>query len=326
LRKHAKLYSKGCEKNNMAYIRGDSKNVLVGAAALFVNENGPIPYLGKECENTRAGIETDEDYEYLVNNKLPDPVEGVSYKDTLSCSQIQGDDGSPNQLGSGEGENTCACDASDALAFDPEPLTGCRDNPYRNVGYTTDGIEITFEPDFGEVQVDQVLDTVKLYKQGMKVMLKTSFAEATLENLLYAIAGYKNDLWELGEDASGVDGDPEPKGGRPDNHDGSWWDSTASLDLTSGELGECPVERGLVAVGPGIGECGDTEERIYIAYRALSIESVTVSIKRDEETKFDVTFRLLPEDVTGSYGKIVDRDWRAPVEQGYVLDACGNKV
>jgi len=156
-------------------------------------------------------------------------------------------------------------------------------------------------------------------------MLKTAFAEATLENLLYAIAGNKNDLWELGEDATGVDGDPEPKGGRPDNHDASWLDSTASLDLSSGELGECPVERGLVAVGPGIGECGDTEERIYIAYRALSIESVTVSIKRDEETKFDVTFRLLPEDVTGSYGKIVDRDWRAPEDSGEV-DACGNKI
>jgi hypothetical protein len=43
-----------------------------------------------------------------------------------------------------------------------------------------------------------------------------------------------------------------------------------------------------------------------VAYRALSIESVTVSAKRDAATMFDVTFRLLPNN-SGSYGKIVDR-------------------
>jgi hypothetical protein len=64
----------------------------------------------------------------------------------------------------------------------------------------------------------------------------------------------------------------------------------------------------LVAVGPGTGDCevGSAIERIYLAYRALSIESVTVSAKRDEATMFDVSFRLLPND-SASYGKIVDR-------------------
>jgi len=312
----------------MAYVRGDSKNVLVGAAALFVNENGPIPYLGKECEGGRSGIDTQDEYDYLVANKLPDPVAGVSYKETLSCSQIPGDDNSNNDLVPETSNQGCdpAC-SDESTGFDKDERPGCKDNPYRNVGYTTDGIEITFQPDFGEVEVDQVLDTVKLYKQGMKVMLKTAFAEATLENLLYAIAGVEKDLWEedLSDNSDGQPGenDPSPPGGRPDNHDKAWTDSTASLELSAGELGECPVERGLVAVGPGIGECGDTEERIYIAYRALSIEEVTVSIKRDEETKFDVTFRLLPEDVTGSYGKIVDRDWRVDVGTGQDRNACG---
>jgi len=310
----------------MAYIRGNSKNVLVGAAALFVNENGPIPYLGKECEGGRAGICTQEEYDYMVANKLPDPVSAISYKNTLSCPYLPVQDHvDRDEADSGCG--TCGVDQSDDCTYTEEG-DACRENPYRNVGYTSEGIEIMFEPDFGEVQVDQVLDTVKLYKQGMKVMLKTAFAEATLENLLYAIAGGKNDLWEeelaTGQTAAG-DNDPNPAGGRPHNFDSRWDDATASLDLASGELGECPVERGLVAVGPGIGECGDTEERIYIAYRALSIETVTVSIKRDEETKFDVTFRLLPEDVTGSYGKIVDRDWRPDAATGEV-DACGNTV
>ena len=153
---------------------------------------------------------------------------------------------------------------------------------FRNVGYTMNGLELQFQPDFAEVAVDQVLDAAKLFKQGMKVNLKTAFAESTLENLLFALAGKDADL-------NTVAGNP-------------------TLNMSAGEIGECPVERGLVAVGPGTGDCaeGSNLERIYAAYRALSIESVTVSAKRDAATMFEVSFRLLPND-SGSYGKIVDR-------------------
>jgi hypothetical protein len=155
-----------------------------------------------------------------------------------------------------------------------------------NVGYTMNGLELQFQPDFGEVQVDQVLDAAKLFKQGMQVNLATAFAEATLENLLTAIAAPSSDL----------SGDKATSAGQV-------------LELSAGRLGECPVERALVAVGPGTGDCTDTDvERVYIAYRALSIENVTVSAKRDEASMFEVTFRLLPAD-NGNYGKIVDRSW-----------------
>ena len=156
------------------------------------------------------------------------------------------------------------------------------DADFRNVGYTMNGLEIQFQPDFGEVKVDQVLDVAKLYKQGMQVNLNTTFAESTLENLLFSLAGKDADL-------SSVGGNP-------------------TLNMSAGDIGECPVERGLVAVGPGTGDCavGSELERIYVAYRALSIENVTVSAKRDEATMFEVSFRLLPND-NASYGKIVDR-------------------
>lgn len=156
------------------------------------------------------------------------------------------------------------------------------DEDFRNVGYTSNGLELQFQPDFAEVKVDQVLDAAKLFKQGMKVNLKTSFAEATLENLLFSLAGKDADL-------TTVAGNP-------------------TLNMSAGDIGECPVERGLVAVGPGTGDCaeGSNLERIYAAYRALSIDSVTVSAKRDAATMFDVSFRLLPND-HASYGKIVDR-------------------
>ncbi|NDB86950.1 MAG: hypothetical protein EB127_30320, partial [Alphaproteobacteria bacterium] len=75
----------------------------------------------------------------------------------------------------------------------------------------------------------------------------------------------------------------------------------------------------LIAVGPGVALSGaqpavpgtgyaDNSERVYVAYRCVSISNVTVSAKRDAATTFDVEFRLLPDD-TGSYGKIVDRTY-----------------
>ena len=166
-----------------------------------------------------------------------------------------------------------------------ESLTN--DVDFRNVGYTSNGLELQFQPDFGEVQVDQVLDVAKLYKQGMQVNLNTSFAEATLENLLLAIARPSGDF-EIGDGTT------------------SLYAGEDVLNLSAGDLGDFPVERGLVAVGPSSGTEPGVAERIYVAYRALSIDNVTVSAKREEATMFDVSFRLLPNDL-GSYGKIVDR-------------------
>jgi len=157
---------------------------------------------------------------------------------------------------------------------------------YTNVGYTMNGLELQFQPDFGEVAVDQVLDVARLYKQGMQVNLATAFAEATLENLLVALA-YSDSKLTGNKTAS----------------------TGQTLNLSAGDIGDVPIERAICAVGPGSGDPAtfDTKERIYIAYRALSIENVTVSAKRDEASMFEVSFRLLPEDTSGSYGKIIDR-------------------
>jgi hypothetical protein len=118
----------------------------------------------------------------------------------------------------------------------------------------------------------------------MQVSMVTAFAEGTLENLLVAVAAKEADL---------VEGATED-----------------TFFLNSGDLGEVPVERAMIAVGPGSGDPAATGanavERVYVAHRALSIESVTASAKRDEPTMFEVSFRLLPAD-NGSYGKIVDR-------------------
>jgi hypothetical protein len=166
------------------------------------------------------------------------------------------------------------------------------DERWRNVGFTMNGLEVQFQPDFGEVQVDQLLDVAKLYKQGMQVSMVTAFAEGTLENLVIAIAS------------------SESVTGGTFNDKGTLTAGEAELNLSAGELGEVPVERALIAVGPGSGDPSATGnakvERVYVGHRVLSIENVTVSAKRDEPSMYEVTFRLLPAS-NGSYGKIVDR-------------------
>jgi len=194
----------------MAYTRGDSKKIIVGAAALFVFEEGE-----------------------MASTDIPTWVAATKAVETISA-----------------------------------------DVSFRNVGYTSNGLELSVQPDFGEVKVDQLLDVAKLFKQGMQVTLKTTLAEASLENLVLAIAANDADL------AGGV------------------------LDLKSGELGDAPIERGIVAIGPGPQTV--PTERIYAAYRALSMDSVTISAKRDEASQFDVSFRMLPDN-TGAYGKVIDR-------------------
>jgi len=234
----------------MALKRGDSKNIIVGAATFFV-ANDSLDYFTTEDITNAGGSGTSGVYftKSVSSTPLAIPAAqaSVSYAETIAASVTYWD----------------------------------------NVGFTMNGIEIQFQPDFGEVTVDQILDVAKLYKQGMQVNLNTTFAEATLKNLLYAIAANTTDKTTTG-------------GG-----------NNTTLNLTAGEIGSCPVERALVAVGPGTGDCtvggtNDNKERIYIAHRALSIDNVSVSAKRDEASMFEVSFRLLPAS-NGSYGKIVDR-------------------
>ncbi len=253
----------------MAYTRGSNANIIVGAAALFVTKDSAS----------------------LDATNVPTFIDGESYKETLALRQ---------------------------------------DAKFRNVGYTNNGLEIAFAPDFGEVMVDQLLDTAKIFKQGMKVTLKTTLAEATLENLLLAIAGKTSDygIDNLGTvtetNVLSTLGLPQTAAALATTLTGSGVGTGGTgtqrfLNITSGDLGDYPIERGIIAVGPGLATANvnasagaDTldnqSERVYVAYRAVSIDSVTVSAKRDAATSFEVSFRLLPDN-NGAYGKIVDRTY-----------------
>ena len=155
------------------------------------------------------------------------------------------------------------------------------------VGLTSEGLEVAFEPEYLDVEVDQLLDSAGLFKMRMRVTVRTSFTEATLANLAKA----------LGSRSSNVVGN--------------------DLKLPGGSLGEFPVERSFAAVGNGprndtlTASNTKTPERVYYARRAISVEAVTHSLKRDAATVYPVAFRLLPDtSYTGSeYGLIRDRAW-----------------
>jgi hypothetical protein len=172
-------------------------------------------------------------------------------------------------------------DTLNALTVDFEG--GVTAAAYRNVGYTNNGLQISYQPTFDSVTVDQLLDTAKLFKSAMMVQISTEMAEGTLENIL-AVFGQKKDTLNKGA-------------------------SVDTLGLEAGALGAAPTERQLIAVGQAPTASSTTSERVYYARRVLSVQQSQFSLARTTPTTFPVTFRLLPDAAyAGSeYGKIIDR-------------------
>lgn len=220
---------------------GKVENIVVGAASLYISD---VP---------GAGADVTEKPAYVNSGDVANP-NGQSYRDTLQAAEF-----APSAGG--------ATDLTVATAWKP-------------AGFTQEGLEVSYEPDYGDVEVDQMLDSALTYKQSMRVSLNTTLAEATLYNLMLA--------WGQAGDTltTAADGD--------------------ELDLDGGSLGEAPVERSFIAVGNSPREGGKYGERVYHAYRTLNVESSTHSLRRNENTGIPVSFRALPAS-NGLYGKVKDR-------------------
>lgn len=227
-------------------IAGNAKNILVGASPLFIS-NLDVTTAGY-VENFAPGEQGSTAPAFTAPTASAD---GKSYTDTLN-------------------EVTSAT----TPAF-----------YYRNVGYTNNGLQVTYNPSYGSVTVDQLLDTAKLFKESMEVMIATEMAEGTLENILTVFGQSAGTL----TDGATVD----------------------KLGLAGGALGEAPTERQLVAVGqaPTSGVGVTKSERVYYARRVLSVQQSQFSLARNAASTFPVTFRLLPDGSKSGqeYGFIVDR-------------------
>lgn len=155
---------------------------------------------------------------------------------------------------------------------------------WKETGYTQDGLEVTTDPTFDEVEVDQLLDAARIFKSAMTVTIATTFAEATLENLLIAWGQLETTVSSVAAFEN-------------------------ELAIEAGSLGAAPVERGLIAIGNAVEKAGSNNygERVYHAYRILSVESSSHKLSRGEATTIPVSFRALPDDATARYGTVRDR-------------------
>ena len=228
---------------------GNARNILVGASPLFLSSE----------DITEAGYVENAEPGYGVSTtsvKVPAFATGTSYTTTLNA----------------------AVDTSTDLASTFY---------YRNVGFTNNGLQITYNPTFDSVTVDQLLDTAKLFKSAMEVMIATEMSEGTLENVLVVFGQKASTLTTAGTGAT----------------------ATKTLGLEAGALGAAPTERQLIAVGQAPTASSTSSERVYYARRVLSVQQSQFSLARTTPTTFPVTFRLLPDaSYAGSeYGKIIDR-------------------
>ena len=232
----------------MAQNTGNARNILVGASPLFISTLDITEPNYADFEAGVAVAGTAGD-----NNKVPAFAPTASYTNTLNALDAKfGDDGA-----------------------------------YRNVGYTNNGLQITYNPSYGSVTVDQLLDTAKLFKESMEVMIATEMAEGTLENVLTVFGQRSTTLSSSGTGATATD----------------------KLGIAGGALGEAPTERQLIAVGQAPTSEATATERVYYARRVLSVQQSQFSLARNAASTFPVTFRLLPDGSKSGqeYGFIVDR-------------------
>lgn len=158
-----------------------------------------------------------------------------------------------------------------------------------SVGATQEGVEIMWEPDMVDIEVDQYGDAAKVIQSRVKVMVKTTLAEATLNNLAVA--------WSY----DSIDGGDDVKV----NNDGN-----NTKTFMFGVQNVYPYEKAVQIVGnaPGSG-ASTTKTRKFNTKRAITFESSSISMKRAEATTFAVSFRILPvsNDTGYEYGKIIDQ-------------------
>lgn len=156
---------------------------------------------------------------------------------------------------------------------------------WTEVGATQEGVEVAYEPDYGEVEVDQTKGPVVIFNQGYDVSLNTNMAEATLENLLV--------VWGFDDSALKTSSD--------------------NKQFSLGTPPDKPTERSVALVGnaPRVGEAvTDAErERVYLARRVIAIEGSTHALRRTEATVFPVSLRLLADSnyAGAEFGLIEDR-------------------
>jgi hypothetical protein len=158
-----------------------------------------------------------------------------------------------------------------------------------DVGATQGGLEISWEPDMVDIEIDQYGDAAKVIQSKVKVMVKTTLAEGTLNNLATA--------WSYDNTTGGDD--------IKVNNDGA-----NTKTLLFGSQSVYPYEYAIQVTGYAPGSTAAvTKTRKFNTKRAVSMTTSMLSMKRAEASVFEVSFRVLPVvgDTGYEYGKIIDQ-------------------
>lgn len=158
---------------------------------------------------------------------------------------------------------------------------------WTDLGGTTDGVSLSINQEYKELEVDQVVDIPgrRLVKRDMSA--KTNLAEPTLQNLLYSL----NDVngGSLGASGAGFAGYYEP----------AFTDSATQ-----------PTYRALLLWGwapGGSGAGGTTSKRRMVHLRkVLSSDNVEFAYKKEDQTVFSVTWSVHYVSTSVAPFKIVD--------------------
>ena len=162
---------------------GNARNILVGASPLFLTvEDSTVSGYIEDMEAGSARA-------FVANKNRAVPAFAASESYTTTLNKV------------------------DTVTAATDTPAGSSGAAYRNVGYTNNGLQITYNPTYDSVTVDQLLDTAKLFKSAMEVMIATEMSEGTLENVLVV----------FGQKAATLSG--------------------GTLGLEAGALGSAPTER-----------------------------------------------------------------------------------
>lgn len=133
---------------------------------------------------------------------------------------------------------------------------------WADLGGTQDGVKVTIDREYAELEVDQITMTPERRITKLEIMVATNLAEATLANLSLVLNG--------GASATG----------------GSGSTAYANYDLAVDDSSTQPTYKAIIIDG----WAANGKRRRIIVRKVLSIEPVEVGYKKDEQTLFPVTF------------------------------------
>ena len=150
---------------------------------------------------------------------------------------------------------------------------------FTEVGYTDDGVTVTYTPTFKPIDVDESMSPVQIVLIGEKLEISVKLAEATLLNLVTSIAG--STLTENATTSTLTIGNPaNPNQG----------------EIVLGFQGPAPTSQ------PGTNVLG----RVMVVYRAKATAAVSYHAQRKDKVIYNVKWEAMAKASLAAGGQLAE--------------------